>query len=196
MVGEGHGAAEDKVVGGDGNPVACVFKLVLVGTHQVDVQVSCHGVGTCLEELDGGDAAGLPDFVGGVDLLRQAVLVIVAGGQVVVGLRAIADADHAFGANPIGGETYGVAPFALVVGIPIGAHLCGVERFEDKAGEREGVRVGHDEVGFVVVQHDLPAFGVGSPCEGGGGVGHLGTGQVGGLEGKIEGNFHIVNVAV
>ena len=178
MVGEGHGAAEDEVVGGDGNPVACVFKLVLVGTHQVDVQVSCHGVGDCLEELDGGDAAGLPDFVGGVDLLRQDVLVIVAGGQVVVGLRAIADADHTVGAQFVGVETHGVAPYAGVIAA-VGLHLHFVSGGRFKAGE--GVRILGDG-GHGAVHVEVPGRGVAvlGPTESGEGGAEGVDGQVGG----------------
>ena len=157
--------------------------MVIVGTAADDVW--CHGASAVAVPANGHNSIG-----------STIAHSSVAFKAFAVGVSFIDSNGFA-----CGGKAHFIAPFALVVSIAVGTYLGGVSGGRGKNTffiDCEGVAVGHDEVGFIVVQANLPS-GLGwctiSPAEGScssGGTRHY---KISGLEaGRSILNDDVINV--
>ena len=198
---EVYWAAEDEVGGGDINPIIVKIREgILVGMRHVNLQVAGGFTVAVVVEVDAHEFGRIAQFGSGVDLLRHAIFVLGGAWQETNSTSGCPE--HGLES---GGKAHGGAPVALRVAV-VGAHLGGVGGFGGEVGQREGVAVGLDEVGLVVVEADLPSGGLAvlRPAEGdfsvyAFGVGHSqvrrDTGGVSNAQsevGKISGKLRVI----
>ena len=139
--GEGHFTTEHLVALGKGNPVGAVGKGALVGVNHVDIDGTSTFGGAHVLHVDARDGGGSAKFLGGVDLLGQAVVKVAVDRQVVVGSGAGTDADHVLR--------------ALLVGVDrelnlVGAQILGADGLHDEGVRGVGSQI-FDGVGQLAV---------------------------------------------